>query len=59
MRALSAGAVDLGGGDGVAAATAYLRIAADRHYASDVTAGAIVGSAIGGAVPRSSMVRAA
>jgi membrane-associated phospholipid phosphatase len=33
-------------------ATAYLRIAADRHYASDVTVGAILGAATGVAVPR-------
>ena len=30
---------------------AYLRIAADRHYATDVLAGAIVGSAVGFGVP--------
>jgi membrane-associated phospholipid phosphatase len=30
---------------------AYLRIAADRHYATDVLTGAIVGSAVGFAVP--------
>ena len=30
---------------------AYLRIAADRHYASDVTIGAVVGSLAGVAVP--------
>jgi len=39
-------------GMALAAATAYLRIAADRHYASDVTVGAILGSATGIAVPR-------
>ena len=30
---------------------AYLRIAADRHYATDVLTGAVVGSAIGFSVP--------
>ena len=30
---------------------AYLRIAADRHYATDVLTGALVGSAIGFSVP--------
>jgi membrane-associated phospholipid phosphatase len=35
----------------LATATAYLRVAADRHYASDVTVGAIVGSLTGFAVP--------
>jgi len=40
-----------GGGLALAAATAYLRIAADRHYASDVTTGAVVGSLTGFAVP--------
>jgi membrane-associated phospholipid phosphatase len=29
----------------------YLRIAADRHYATDVIGGAIVGSAVGFSVP--------
>jgi len=33
------------------AATACLRIAADRHYATDVLSGAAVGSAIGFTVP--------
>ena len=36
----------------LAAATAYLRIAADRHYLSDVTVGAVVGSATGALLPR-------
>ena len=34
-----------------ASAGAYLRVAADRHYATDVITGAVVGSAIGLAVP--------
>ena len=33
------------------AATAYLRIAADKHYATDVLAGAVLGSAVGLTVP--------
>ncbi len=40
-----------GGGLALAAVTAYLRIAADRHYASDVTTGAVLGSVTGFAVP--------
>ena len=40
-----------GAGLTLAAATAYLRIAADRHYASDVTVGAAIGSLTGFAVP--------
>lgn len=39
------------GGLGLAVVTAYLRIAADAHYLSDVTVGALVGTAIGVAVP--------
>ena len=35
----------------VAAATGYFRIAADRHYLSDVVVGAVIGSAVGIAVP--------
>ena len=35
----------------LATATAYLRVAADRHYATDVTVGAILGSLTGFAVP--------
>lgn len=38
-------------GGGLAVATAYLRIGADAHYATDVIAGALIGSAIGVAVP--------
>jgi len=40
-----------GVGLAVAAATGYLRIAADKHYFTDVAAGAIVGSSVGFAVP--------
>ncbi|MDI1481778.1 phosphatase PAP2 family protein [Polyangium sp. y55x31] len=35
----------------IAAATGYLRMAADKHYFSDVMVGAIVGSAVGFVVP--------
>ena len=35
----------------VAAASGYLRLAADRHYLSDVVVGAVIGSAVGIAVP--------
>lgn len=35
----------------IAVATAYLRIAADRHYFSDVLVGAVAGSATGFAIP--------
>jgi membrane-associated phospholipid phosphatase len=38
-------------GMAVAAATGYFRIAADRHYATDVIGGAVFGSAIGFAIP--------
>jgi len=41
-----------GAGIALGVASAYLRVAADRHYFSDVTVGAIVGSATGVAVPR-------
>lgn len=40
-----------GGGFALAAATGYFRIAADAHYFTDVLGGAIIGSAIGVAVP--------
>ena len=35
-----------------AAATAYFRVAADRHYFLDVLAGAALGAAVGWVVPR-------
>lgn len=35
----------------VASATAYLRIAGDKHYLSDVVVGSVVGAALGAAVP--------
>jgi membrane-associated phospholipid phosphatase len=34
----------------IAATTSVLRIVADRHWATDVIAGALVGSAVGGVV---------
>ena len=41
----------------IATATGYLRIAADKHYATDVIAGAIVGSTIGNFVNKRNMER--
>lgn len=41
-----------GAGMTLAAATAYLRIAADKHYLTDVLAGAALGTAAGVALPR-------
>lgn len=38
-------------GYGVAATTAVLRVAADRHYASDVIAGSLLGTGVGFVVP--------
>ena len=38
-------------GFGAAATTGYLRIAADQHWLTDVLAGAVVGTAVGFAVP--------
>ncbi len=35
----------------MAAATGYLRIAADKHYLTDVLTGALIGSAVGFLVP--------
>lgn len=40
-----------GAGAALATVTGYLRIAADKHYFSDVLVGAVVGSAIGIGVP--------
>lgn len=39
------------GGLTLATATGYLRIAGDAHYATDVIAGAVIGGAIGVAIP--------
>jgi membrane-associated phospholipid phosphatase len=41
-----------GGGLAGAAFTSYLRLAADRHYLTDVLAGALVGAGVGIALPR-------
>ncbi len=41
----------LGAGIPLATLTAYFRVAADRHYLTDVLAGAAVGSAVGFGVP--------
>jgi membrane-associated phospholipid phosphatase len=38
-------------GAAIAAGTGLLRIAADRHYVTDVVAGAAVGGLVGGAIP--------
>ena len=51
---VAATVVGCGGGvttGGFATTGAYLRIAADRHYATDVLTGSAVGSAIGFSVP--------
>ena len=40
-----------GGGFAIAAATGYLRIAADKHWTTDVLIGAVVGVGVGLAVP--------
>ncbi|MBT3182482.1 MAG: phosphatase PAP2 family protein [Deltaproteobacteria bacterium] len=40
-----------GAGLTVASVTGYLRIAADKHYITDVLGGAVIGSAIGFAIP--------
>jgi membrane-associated phospholipid phosphatase len=39
------------GGAAAAAAVAYFRIAADKHWLTDVAVGAAIGSAIGVALP--------
>jgi membrane-associated phospholipid phosphatase len=46
----SAPAIWIGGGM-LAVTTGYLRVAADAHYATDVIAGAVVGTAVGLAIP--------
>jgi membrane-associated phospholipid phosphatase len=51
MRRYRLAPIIWGAGVTLAVATAYLRVAADRHYASDVTVGALLGSASGFAVP--------
>ncbi len=44
-------------GMGLATFSAYLRVAADQHYLSDVIIGALVGSAVGVAVPLTHWIR--
>jgi membrane-associated phospholipid phosphatase len=51
MRGYRGAPVVWGVGLSAAALTGWLRVAADRHYASDVLTGALVGSAVGFAVP--------
>lgn len=51
LRGYSLAPVVWGAALASASTTAYLRMAADRHYFSDVLTGAIVGSAIGVLVP--------
>ena len=51
MRGYRWAPVVWGAGGTFAAATAYLRIAADKHWLTDVLVGALVGSAVGFAVP--------
>ncbi len=51
MRGYRWAAVTWTVGGAIAATTAYLRIAADRHWLTDVLVGAIVGAGIGFAVP--------
>lgn len=46
-----ADALGCAGAAGLAAATAVLRVTGDRHYATDVLAGALVGFAVGYGVP--------
>src|SRR4029077_11064630 len=40
------------GGVGLAGSTGYLRVAADRHFLTDVLVGAAVGTAVGTLMPR-------
>ncbi|HLU68397.1 MAG TPA: phosphatase PAP2 family protein [Kofleriaceae bacterium] len=51
IRGYRAAPLVWGAGLTLAAATGWLRIAADKHYATDVLTGAAIGSAIGLAVP--------
>ena len=51
MRGYSGAPWILAGGLAIAGTTGYLRIAADKHYLSDVLVGAVVGSAFGFAIP--------
>lgn len=51
LRGYKLAPVVWGAGVGAALATGYLRIAADRHWATDVVTGWAVGAAVGFAVP--------
>lgn len=52
MRGYKSEPVFWGVGLGLAALVGYLRIASDKHYFSDVLVGAMVGTAVGIAIPR-------
>jgi membrane-associated phospholipid phosphatase len=41
-----------GGGVALSLTTGYLRIAADKHWSTDILTGWVVGAAVGYAVPR-------
>lgn len=56
MRGYRGAPVVLAGGLTLATATSYFRLAANRHWPSDVLAGAAVGSLIGALVPRLHLV---
>lgn len=51
LRGYKLAPVVWGGGVGLALTTGYLRIAADRHWATDVVTGWLVGAAFGVAIP--------
>ena len=51
MRGYRWAAVTWSVGGAIAATTAYLRIAADKHWLTDVVTGALVGAGIGFAIP--------
>jgi membrane-associated phospholipid phosphatase len=51
MRGYKLAPLIWGAGLTVAATTGYLRVAADKHYLTDVIAGAVMGSAIGFCIP--------
>ena len=52
LRGYRGAPVVLGGGLALSAATSYFRLAANRHWPTDVLAGAAIGSLIGAIVPR-------
>jgi len=52
MRGYSGTAAVAGVGFALAAGVAYLRMAADQHYLSDVLVGAVIGGLTGWAIPR-------